>query len=144
VDKLTDIALSITSIIALLPNPTLAAINAMVLLWKLYFHKESQFKPWRASPEEQVELIAKAVLEDETSEYLTEKNTSAAASSDWKKKTILQLVAWFWIPTIALLSNKSGLNLDILQVILTILNWASLYYAHKSANWKTKLKNQKN
>ncbi len=115
---------------------------------EIIYHIKSQFSPERWTALEQLKSFWEIILKWDKNISYIEKTTSWSANKDWKMKTVLQLssgIALVWSETgifdfIVSWFDEETQNIIkmTLQSVCIILNWASLYFAHKSIQWRKK------
>ncbi len=140
-DKWTDMSLTTISTIELVNSLSnnLAVINWIFWSLKSYYHWKSQFREWRPSLDEQIDMTAQCILKDEDTQYIG-KTSSWAATKYWKYKTALQFTSSLWILWTSEVDKLINMWIwkDVLDVIFVALSWVSIILAQKSINWGNK------
>lgn len=147
VDKISRIMI-LGVLLWVIENGYIKTLLTPIGLAEIIYHIKSQFSPERWTALEQLKNFWEIILKWDKNISYIEKTTSWSANKDWKMKTVLQLssgIALVWSETGVFDYIVSWFEKEIqdiikmsLQSICVILNWASLYFAHKSVQWRKK------
>ena len=136
-DKITDIVQTIMGTIDLSKTSSLlASLNGFIGIWKTKQHNESQFREWRPSPEELIDMSTNCIVRDEMTQFI-EKPSPWAAINYWKYKTITQFTWQLWILWTTELAKLIDMWIckDVLDTTFVVSWLVSLYLWHKSIQW---------